>query len=97
LKKSWIAGEQKTPQSGLFVDHQFDQLIGVCDDLIGTIDPARTPLHLLNPISKGQCKQTKGDNWKCQQTEKQTSIGCGFQMISRGAAVCGVKLTQERG
>jgi hypothetical protein len=92
LKKSWIAGEQKSPQSSLFVDHQFDQVVGVCNDLIATIYPARTPLHLLNPISQGQCKQAKGDNWKCQQTEKQTSIGCGFQMFSPGAAVCDQEL-----
>lgn len=53
--------------------------------------PALTPLHLLNSVSKGQYKQTKGDNWKCQQTEKQTSTGCGFQMLSPGGAVCGVR------
>jgi hypothetical protein len=62
----------------------------MCDDLIRTIYPACTPFHLADSIRKGQGEETKSDNWECQQTKKQTSIGCDFQLVS-GAAVCGVK------
>jgi hypothetical protein len=81
LKKCRIAGEQKSPKSGFFIDHQLDHLVGVCDDLIRTVYPAFAPLHLLDAIDKGQGKQPQGNNWESQQTEKQTSIGCGFQMV----------------
>ena len=84
LKKDWIAGEQKSAKSCLFIDHQLDQFVGVGDDLISTVYPASTALHLLDSISKGQCKQAQGNDWECQQTEKQTSICCGFQIVSRG-------------
>ena len=62
-RKSGVAGEQKSAQSCLFVHHQFDQVVGVCDDLIGTVDPASAPLHQPESVSQGQRKQSQGNDW----------------------------------
>jgi len=40
-------------------------------------------LHLPEPVSHGQCKQTQGNQWQYYQTEKQTSIRGSFQKVSR--------------
>jgi hypothetical protein len=48
------------------------------------IDPASSQLNLLDSIGQGECKQTQGNNWQREQTEKQTSICCSFHMVSRG-------------
>ncbi len=84
LQKDWIVGDQKSAKSRLFVDHQLDQVVGLCDDPIRMVYPASAPLHLLDSINKGQRQQAQGNDWECQQTEKQTSICCDFQVVSRG-------------
>ncbi len=52
LKEEPVAGEQKSAQSRFFVDHQFDQVVGVRDYLVGPVNPASTPLHLAESVSQ---------------------------------------------
>ncbi len=56
----------------------------MCDDLIGTVNQASTPLHQPESVSQGQSKQSQGDDWEGEKAEKQTSIRGGFQRVSRG-------------
>src|ERR1700733_1050587 len=86
LKKGGVVSEEKSPQPCLFVHHQFDQVVGVRDDLIGAIHPASIALHLTESVNQSQGKQSHGKDGQSQKADKQTSIRGGFQKVSRGGS-----------
>jgi hypothetical protein len=86
LKKCGVVGKEKSPEAGLFVHHQFDQVVGVRDNLIGAINPASIALNLAEPVNQSQGKQSHGKDGQSEKADKQTSIRGGFQKVSRGGS-----------
>jgi hypothetical protein len=50
------------------------------------VNPASTPLHLLQPVGQDQRKQSQSNDWQCEKTNQQSSICSGFQKGSPEAA-----------
>jgi hypothetical protein len=84
LKKDGIMGNEKSAQPGFFIHHEFDQIVGMGNDLIGTVNPAITLLYLLESISQGHRQQGQSDDWKGDKAEQQTSVCGSFQKDSQG-------------
>ena len=84
LKKAGVVGQEKSPEPGLFVHHQFDQVVGVGDDLIGMVNPTSIPLHQAESKNQSQRQQSHRNDWQSEKADQQTSIRGGFQKVSRG-------------
>ena len=87
LKEDRVARQQETAQTGLFVDHQFDQAVGVEDDDVGTIHGACTVLNALQTVAEDESQDSECCNRQCKKTEQKPAIEPRFQSIF--LALCG--------
>ena len=59
LKEDWVSRQKVAAQAGLFVDHQFDEPVGVENDDIGAIDCARTLLNALQAVAEDESQNSE--------------------------------------
>jgi hypothetical protein len=59
LKEDGVARQNEAAQTSLFIDHQFDQAVGVENDDISAIYCARTLLNALQTIPEEESQNSK--------------------------------------
>ncbi len=59
LKEDWVSRQKVAAQAGLFVDHQFDEAVGVENDDVGAIDCARALLNALQAVAEDESQNSE--------------------------------------
>src|ERR1700730_17416756 len=88
LKEDRVARQKETAQSGLFIDHQFDEAVGVEDDYVGAIDCARTLLNAFEAVAEDESQNSECCNRQGKETEQESAIEPRFHSVFPRVGLC---------
>ena len=83
LKEDRVARQKETAQTGLFIDYQFDQAVGVENDDVSAIHCFRALLNTLQAIPEDESQNSKCCNRQYKETEQKPAIEPRFHSIPR--------------
>ena len=81
LKEDGIVSQKETTQTGLLVDHQFDQAVGMENDDVGAIDRARTGLNAFEAVTENESQNSQCCNRQRKKTEQKSAIKLRFHSV----------------
>src|SRR5260370_38784505 len=81
LKEDRVARQKEAAQTGLFIDHQFDEGVGVEDDDVGAIHGVRALLNALQAIAEDESQNSECCNRQCKETEQESAIEPRFHSV----------------
>ena len=81
LKEGRVARQKETTQAGLFIDHQFDQAVGVENDDVGAIDSGGTLLNALQAVAEDESQNSQCCDRQGKETKQKSAIEPRFHSI----------------